>query len=563
MWNRSFETQTKLNKNWKEKQKKFSYDTNNLNQYLDRSIYVDIEEAVEEIGTGDIIPDTTATGSIEVVDTEVITEEEFLEEETQEEVTLEEDEIELEWRLLYDANGNMIWNMLNNKRQYIYSYDYKNRLVKIEKNIYKKVNNSETDEIEHKKKIVQIKYDVLWRRIQKLFNSGGYRNYIYSNQHVILEENYSKKDKLKNSKQFTYSNSLDDVLSMKLIENKTRKIEEEYVSKKGKTKTRKIKESYVETNTYFYQKDHLGSIIAITDETGTIVEEYVYDIFGKPYSKQIDWKITILKKSPVGNTRMYTGREYDRGLKLYYNRARYYDPKLARFISRDPIDIADDVNLYAYVGNNSVMFVDLMGTEKLSIPLYDYAYALRAYLIYKEVKGKITDVVVEINESINYDLLIDAGKPLKLVWAWWVTIWLSTCVNWSLVTAWAGTVPSCGWWLTVAWWGAIMAATWYWLEWLGKIGKNSQKWKTNWSYKDPTDNKINHIFWKKQHNLDGLVEKYWSKNNAYNKLLENTKNQINQTNWLFEKVINVWWKNVTVKWNVIDWNIHIWTAYIP
>jgi RHS repeat-associated protein len=61
---------------------------------------------------------------------------------------------------------------------------------------------------------------------------------------------------------------------------------------------------------------------------------------------------------------MYTGREYDRGLKLYYNRARYYDPKLARFISRDPIDIADDVNLYAYVGNNSVMFVDLMGMEK-------------------------------------------------------------------------------------------------------------------------------------------------------------------------------------------------------
>jgi hypothetical protein len=51
--------------------------------------------------------------------------------------------------------------MLNNKRQYIYSYDYKNRLVKIEKNIYKKVNGSETDEIEHKQKIVQISYDVL------------------------------------------------------------------------------------------------------------------------------------------------------------------------------------------------------------------------------------------------------------------------------------------------------------------------------------------------------------------------------------------------------------------
>jgi hypothetical protein len=51
--------------------------------------------------------------------------------------------------------------MLNNKRQYIYSYDYKNRLVKIEKNIYKKVNGSETNEIELKQKIVQISYDVL------------------------------------------------------------------------------------------------------------------------------------------------------------------------------------------------------------------------------------------------------------------------------------------------------------------------------------------------------------------------------------------------------------------
>jgi hypothetical protein len=70
---------------------------------------------------------------------------------------------------------------------------------------------------------------------------------------------------------------------MKLVENKTTrwiaeqerapwggKIEEEYVNKKWVTKTRKIKEHYVETNTYFYQKDHLGSIIAITDETGTI-----------------------------------------------------------------------------------------------------------------------------------------------------------------------------------------------------------------------------------------------------------------------------------------------------
>jgi RHS repeat-associated protein len=292
--------------------------------------------------------------------------EEDIEEET-EDVIEEEEEIELEWRLIYDNNWNLIWNLLNNKRQYIYSYDYKNRLVKIEKNIYKKVNWSETNEIEQITKIVEIKYDILDRRISKIFNNWSYIKYYYSNNDIILEENYTKKDKLKNSKEFVYGLQTDDIISMKSIENKTRKIEEEYVNKKWVTKTRKIKEEYIETKMYYYSKNHLWSIVAITDENNKIVEEYVYDVFGKPYSKQEDWKITNLKKSPIWNTRLYTGREYDRGLKLYYNRARYYNPELGRFISRDPIDISDDVNLYSYVGNNGVMFVDRMGLSKDSI----------------------------------------------------------------------------------------------------------------------------------------------------------------------------------------------------
>lgn len=49
---------------------------------------------------------------------------------------------------------------------------------------------------------------------------------------------------------------------------------------------------------------------------------------------------------------------------MYYVRARYYDPETGRFISRDPIGQQDNINLYTYVGNNPVMFVDLMGLEK-------------------------------------------------------------------------------------------------------------------------------------------------------------------------------------------------------
>jgi hypothetical protein len=49
--------------------------------------------------------------------------------------------------------------MLNKKREYIYTYDYKNRLIKIEKNITKKPKNKK--ETIQKQKIVEMHYDIL------------------------------------------------------------------------------------------------------------------------------------------------------------------------------------------------------------------------------------------------------------------------------------------------------------------------------------------------------------------------------------------------------------------
>ena len=76
-------------------------------------------------------------------------------------------------------------------------------------------------------------------------------------------------------------------------------------------------------------------------------------------------------KSDIWNTRLYTGREYDREIGLYYLRARYYDPNLARFTSRDPIGMKDNVNLYTYVANSPMMYTDRMGLEKLIILTMD------------------------------------------------------------------------------------------------------------------------------------------------------------------------------------------------
>jgi RHS repeat-associated protein len=48
------------------------------------------------------------------------------------------------------------------------------------------------------------------------------------------------------------------------------------------------------------------------------------------------------------------GREYDQETKLYYMRARYYDPQLGRFLSEDPAGIAAGLNLYTYAGNDPI-----------------------------------------------------------------------------------------------------------------------------------------------------------------------------------------------------------------
>ncbi len=102
----------------------------------------------------------------------------------------------------------------------------------------------------------------------------------------------------------------------------------------------------------FYHADGLGSIVALSNASGTIVQRYEYDSFGN----RKDMQNTI--KQPY----TYTGREYDQETGLYYYRARYYDAMEGRFISKDPIGFAGgDVNLYNYVQNNPIMFTDPTG----------------------------------------------------------------------------------------------------------------------------------------------------------------------------------------------------------
>ena len=117
--------------------------------------------------------------------------------------------------------------------------------------------------------------------------------------------------------------------------------------------------------TFYYHRDHQGSIIALTDENGQVVESFTYD---NHYGAIINHTETVETNNPYA----YTGREYD-APDLYYYRARYYDPTLERFISEDPIGFASgDFNWYRYVMNSPVNLVDPWGLWSLSFEFYDF-----------------------------------------------------------------------------------------------------------------------------------------------------------------------------------------------
>ncbi len=107
---------------------------------------------------------------------------------------------------------------------------------------------------------------------------------------------------------------------------------------------------YAQTGDRVYLTDALGSVIAQGREDQSIQNAYAYSPYGVTSSLGLD----------EGNPIQYTARENDR-TGLYYYRARYYDPKIGRFISEDPIGLTGDLNVYAYVENNPVTLTDPTG----------------------------------------------------------------------------------------------------------------------------------------------------------------------------------------------------------
>jgi len=108
---------------------------------------------------------------------------------------------------------------------------------------------------------------------------------------------------------------------------------------------------------YYYHADGEGSIRLLTNANGQIANRYDYDSYG-----QRQTVIESLPLQPYG----WKGREWIPGPNIYYNRARFYDPVLGRFMSRDPIGYGGgDWNQYSFAWNNPRNWNDPSGLSAI------------------------------------------------------------------------------------------------------------------------------------------------------------------------------------------------------
>lgn len=207
------------------------------------------------------------------------------------------------------------------------------------------------------------RYDAFGRRIS-VQTGTNLTYFVYDGLHIVAD--IATNGSLVRS--YTYGPGIDNILSMTVCDSTT--------------------------NTYYFLKDHLGTVHALVDTNGAVVESYRYDAWGR---------VTVfgannqqLNNSAIGNRFLFQGREYSWTTGLYYFRARWYDPVTGRWLSNDPIGLAGGLNQYVFVGNNPVNFVDPLGeTNRKFMP--------------GGIVNNWTNSVVVVNHDTSVQLTIPAG----------------------------------------------------------------------------------------------------------------------------------------------------------
>ena len=144
--------------------------------------------------------------------------------------------------------------------------------------------------------------------------------------------------------------------------------------------------------------DHLGTPRSATDSVRTTVWTHDPEAFGRG-------KPETDPDGDTANTNVrlrFPGQYHDGESGLYYNWHRYYDPRIGRYITSDPIGLVGGLNTYAFVNGNPHSFTDPKGTWVLPALVAAAAIyvvidrAINAYTIYQAGKN-INDRIKEVD----------------------------------------------------------------------------------------------------------------------------------------------------------------------
>ena len=118
-------------------------------------------------------------------------------------------------------------------------------------------------------------------------------------------------------------------------------------------------QSEAQPDLVYYQLDHLGTPIAAHNAKGEAVWTAEYEAWGRIR------KETVSDGLKVNIPFRFQGQYYDEESGLHYNRFRYYDPEIGRFVSQDPIGLMGGINVYIYA-SNPIEWVDPFGLASKS-----------------------------------------------------------------------------------------------------------------------------------------------------------------------------------------------------
>jgi len=201
-------------------------------------------------------------------------------------------------------------------------------------------------------KVHSFTYDALGRRVSKKVDTGSmgggpYVETVYicatheSGLGQVVAEYLKGQSATNPERHFVYGRYVDEPLI--LAREATRRLTG---GSELTTRTRFL------SSLVYYHRNRKYDIVGLTDASGGVLERYTYTPYGEVTI--LDPTALIIRTvSAVDNPYAYTGRRWEPETGLYYFRARYYGPKLGRFLGRDPLGYVDGYSLYAgYFGES-------------------------------------------------------------------------------------------------------------------------------------------------------------------------------------------------------------------